>query len=122
MRKHSSELAAKYTRYLSRADLQALHRGEHCVGAIGMAAGTLWPYRFVTGLFEKIILDNNLSIQTNTPVIFISDNDGDDFATLWTSRCEVRGRKVIHATNNWIGHLLHKWRPFVSPVRANVQR
>lgn len=122
MRKHSPELAANYKCYLSKADLQAHHLSEHAVGAIGMTAGTFWPYKFVTGLFERMVRENNLSIQTNTPVISITDHEGDNFATVRTSRGEVRGRQVIHATNSWIGHLLHEMRPFISPVRANVQR
>ncbi|KAL1847983.1 hypothetical protein Daus18300_013743 [Diaporthe australafricana] len=122
MRQYSPELAAKYMCYLSRADLQARHLGEHCLGAIGMAAGTLWPYKFVTGLFEKMVSESDLSIQTNSPVTSISDKDGDGFAIVRTSRGDVRGRQVVHATNSWIGHLLHELRPFISPVRANVQR
>ncbi|KAG6357214.1 hypothetical protein INS49_015092 [Diaporthe citri] len=67
MGKHSPELAANYRCYLSRADLQARHLSEHCVGAIGMAAGTFWPYKFVTGLFERMVRENNLSIQNEQP-------------------------------------------------------
>lgn len=52
----------------------------------------------------------------------VIDGDGDDFATVRTNRGEVKGRQVIHATNSWIGHLLREMRPFISPVRANVQR
>lgn len=122
MRRHSPELAANYTCYLSGADLQARYLSEHCVGAIGMAAGTFWPYKFVTGLFERMVREKNLSIQTSTPVTSTIDNDGDGFATVQTSRGKVRGRQVVHATNSWIGHLLHEMRPFISPVRANVQR
>lgn len=122
MRKHSPELAPNFTCYLSRADLQARHLGEHCVGAIGMAAGSFSPYKFVTGLFEKMIHENGLSIQTNTALTSIMDNDVDDFATVRTSRGGLRGRQVVHATNSWIGHLINGLRPFISPVRANVQR
>ncbi|KAI7781854.1 hypothetical protein LA080_014344 [Diaporthe eres] len=76
---------------ISATDLEARPLTEHCVGTVGMAAGTFWPYKFITGLFERMVRENNLSIQMNGPLI-------------------------------WIGHLLHEMRPFISPVRANVQR
>lgn len=124
MRKHRPSLASNYTVYTSKADLNArnLDLDDHCVGAIGMPAGTVWPYKFVTGMLKKMVDKNGLSIQTNTKVTSVSDKDTDDFATLTTSRGDIRARHVVHAQNAWIGHLVHELRPFVSPVRANVQR
>ncbi|KAM5371734.1 hypothetical protein ACJZ2D_007799 [Fusarium nematophilum] len=50
------------------------------------------------------------------------DQDNDDFATITTTRGQLRAKHIIHATNSWVGHLVPELRPFVSPVRANVQR
>lgn len=124
MRAHSPDLASRYTVYTTKEDLAArnLTLDIHCVGVIGMAAGTLWPYKFVSGIFKKLVDRHGLSIQTNTTVTSIIDNDPDDFAIVGTDRGTIRTKHVVHATNSWIGHLVHELRPFVSPVRANVQR
>lgn len=129
MRKHVPALAARYTVYTTDEQLTSLnlntHAGEkHCVGAIGMPSGSMWPYKMVTGLFEKMVNERgkNLSIQTNTVVTSIQDQADEEFATVRTTRGDIRAKHVVHATNAWLGHLLHELRPFVSPVRANVQR
>ncbi|RSL83278.1 hypothetical protein CEP51_004603 [Fusarium floridanum] len=122
MREYAPALGKRYTIYTSREDLRSRNVSDECIGAIGMRAGSMWPYKMVTALLEKMIKDNHLSVQTNTVVTSISDNDDDDYATVHTSRGDIKAGKVIHATNGWIGHLVPELRPFVSPVRANVQR
>ncbi|RDW90741.1 NAD(P)/FAD-dependent oxidoreductase [Aspergillus mulundensis] len=121
MGRYNGKLAARYTVYESRQDLKARGLGDHVVGAIGMPAASMWPYKMVTGLFERMIQQGHrLSIQTNTTVTAVSENL--DSATVHTTRGTISARHLIHATNCWLGHLLPELRPFVSPVRANVQR
>ncbi|KAL2824868.1 FAD dependent oxidoreductase [Aspergillus cavernicola] len=120
MRKHAPDLAGRYTVYTSRQDLNARSCPEKSVGAIGMPSGSVWPYKFVTGLFEKYVHENGLSIQTNTVVTAVQDTE--QIATVKTSRGDIQAPIVVHATNAWMSHLVPELRPFVSPVRANVQR
>ncbi|KAL4903575.1 hypothetical protein BDW74DRAFT_36665 [Aspergillus multicolor] len=122
MERHNSKLAERYTVYELRQDLQAHGLGNHVVGAIGMPAASMWPYKMVTGLFERMVQRDNLklSIQTNTTVTSVTEDVNS--ATVYTTRGPIKARHVIHATNCWIGHLLPELRPYVSPVRANVQR
>lgn len=122
MGRHSPKLAARYTLYTSARDLIARNLGPHVLGAIGMPAGTVWPYKFVTGLFRQMLEFGSLHIQTSTTVLSIDDHANDTFATVHTTRGSVRASQVIHAANSWTGHLLPELRPHVSPVRANVQR
>ncbi|OQU96981.1 hypothetical protein CLAIMM_02986 [Cladophialophora immunda] len=124
MRKYKPGLASRYTVYTSKHDLSArnLDLDEACVGAIGMPAGAVWPYKFVTGMFQKMVDESGLLIQTNTTVTDVIEEDASDYATVKTDRGTIRATHVVHATNCWMGHLLHELRPFVSPVRANVQR
>ncbi|PKS12478.1 hypothetical protein jhhlp_000684 [Lomentospora prolificans] len=123
MKKHAPELASHYTIYTSRKDLRARNCADIVVGAVGMPAATMWPYKMVTGLFERLMAKYpNLSIQANTKVTSVVDNDRDSFATVKTDRGNIRAKHVIHATNAYVGHLIPELRPFVSPVRANVQR
>lgn len=122
MRQHALQLASKYTVYTDRAELRARNCADHVVGAIGIPAASLWPYKFVSALFDKFVSDSGLSIQTNTLVTSVTEEDGLDHATVETTRGEIRAQHVVHATNAWMSHLVSELRPFVSPVRANVQR
>jgi glycine/D-amino acid oxidase-like deaminating enzyme len=122
MRKYSPKLASRYSVYTAREDLRARKCTDRAIAAIGMPSATAWPYKMVTGLFEILVRDKGLSIQTNTTVTSVLDNDYEDWAIVKTSRGDIRARHVVHATNGWIGHLVPELRPFVSPVRANVQR
>ena len=74
------------------------------------------------GLFEEMVDNKGLSIQTNTKVTSVTDKDADDFATVKTSRGDTRAKHSVHATNAFIGHPVPELQPFVSPVRANIQR
>lgn len=120
MRKYAPDLAEKYTVYTNRADLDARHCPAKSVGAIGMPSGSVWPYKFVTGLFEKYVRDHSLTIQTNTVVTDVHENP--DSGTVKTTRGDIKAPIIIHATNAWMSHLVPELQPFVSPVRANVQR
>lgn len=122
MGEHAPALVARYTVYSSRKALQAKKCSEKAVGAIGMPSASMWPYKMVSSLFEKLLAKFDLSIQTNTLVTSIQDDDGGEFATVVTDRGNLRARHVVHATNAWMSHLVPELRPFVSPVRANVQR
>lgn len=122
MRKHVPDLAARYTVYTSRKDLDDRHCPLECIGAVGIPSGSVWPYKFVTSLFEKYVRENGLSIQTNTAVTSIDDNPNNDVAVVRTTRGDIRARHVVLAANAWISHLVPELQPFVSPVRVNIQR
>jgi len=87
-----------------------------------MPAAIMWPYKMVGGLLEKFVKENGLSIQTNTPVKSVAEGPNDAFATVKTDRGDIRAKHVVHATNAFLGHLVPELRPYMSPVRANVQR
>ncbi|KAL1610110.1 hypothetical protein SLS60_001775 [Paraconiothyrium brasiliense] len=122
LRKHDPKLGKRYAIYDTRRQLRDLKIADVAVGAIGMPAATMWPYKMVAGLLEKFVKENGLSIQTNTVAISVDENPKYDFATVKTSRGDIRAKNVIHATNAFLGHLVSELRPYVSPVRANVQR
>lgn len=121
MRAHAPELAAQYTVYTSPDRLQRVMKlSPRCVGAIGVPAASLWPYKLVTGLMARMVESGKLNVQTHTAVTSIDDDA--DAAVVHTTRGALRARHVVHATNGWLGHLLPELRPFVSPVRGNVVR
>lgn len=121
MRRHAPALAAKYKVQTDRQALQReLNLSARCVGAITVPAASVWPYKMVTGILADLIESGRLNVQTDTAVESIQDHSGDEFATIATTRGQIRARKVVHATNAWLGHLVPELRPFISPVRGNV--
>lgn len=120
MRGHAPHLASQY-RVMAKHELKAvLGLSSRCVGAIGVPAASVWPYKLVTGLIAPLIEAGQLNVQTRTVVHSVTDKQSEDFATVHTSRGDIRCRHVVHATNAWLGHLLPELRPFISPVRGNV--
>lgn len=122
MRRVAPSLGEIYKIYTNRQELEERNCGKECLGAIGMPAASMWPYKMVTALWEKMVRDNGVSIQTNTLVTAVDDDDDGEYATVKTNRGEIRAKHVVHATNAWLSSLIPELRPFVSPVRANVQR
>ncbi|KAF4951721.1 hypothetical protein FSARC_12844 [Fusarium sarcochroum] len=120
MKREAPSLGDRYTVYTSKSDLKAHDVPDGSVGAIGTRAASMWPYKLVTAFLQSLIDKNGLNIQSNTPVTSITE--GKNNATIITDRGQIEAPIVVHATNCWIGHLVPELRPFVSPVRANVQR
>lgn len=90
---------------------------ERVVGAIEYPAGALWPYRFVTALWDKLLAQFSsatLMIETGTAVESVTtrmDDDDDGHMGLpyvvSTSRGQqIRARHVVHATNGFASQLL----------------
>ncbi|EEY21537.1 FAD dependent oxidoreductase superfamily [Verticillium alfalfae VaMs.102] len=121
MRLHAPNLADKYKICTDTTVLQGeMKLSARCVGAITTPAASVWPYKMVTNLLATLVSFDKVNIQTGTPVLSIDDRPGSPFATVRTSRGDIRAKAVVHATNGWLGHLLPELRPYISPVRGNV--
>lgn len=82
---------------------------EHVVGAVEYPAGALWPYRFVTALWRRLLdqFPYDLSIETGTAVEAVEVGQHPDFPyTLTTSKGQIQARHVVHATNGLASHLI----------------
>jgi glycine/D-amino acid oxidase-like deaminating enzyme len=114
-------MAAKHKVIKDKEYLQReLKLSPRAVGAITVPAGSVWPYKWVAKVWGDLVSNNKINLQTNTPVESIRDVDGDEFAIVKTKRGDIKARRVIHATNAWMGYLLPEMQPFVSPVRVNI--
>ncbi|KAF7561536.1 hypothetical protein G7046_g2604 [Stylonectria norvegica] len=121
MKKHAPHLASKYKIYRDKDRIRRVMKlSSRCVGAIGVPAASLWPYKLVTGILGPLIEEERLNVQTHTTVQAVEDAAKAEFALVRTDRGDIKARTVIHATNGWLGHLLPELRPFISPVRGNV--
>lgn len=120
MRKSAPHLSSQYTVHTAQDKIRALGCSERCVGAIVTSAASVWPYKMVTALLDKMVQENGLCVQTNTNVISVADSNDTDCAVVQTDHGAIKAKIVVHATNGWMGHLVPELRPYISPVRGNV--
>ncbi|KAL4745059.1 hypothetical protein BDW72DRAFT_66941 [Aspergillus terricola var. indicus] len=95
-------------------------------GGILHPAGTIWPYRLVTKIFENLMerFPSRLGLETNTPVITaVEYNPTVDHKypyALRTTRGVVRASQVVYCTNAYTGHLLPTLRGPLFPLRGTM--
>jgi len=92
---------------------------EHCVGAtITKGAGSLWPYKLVTFILEKLVKEGKINLQTLTPVTQIT-SEGPKH-TLHTTRGAISTGTVILATNGYTSAILPQFADLIVPVRGEM--
>ncbi|KAI9040535.1 NAD(P)/FAD-dependent oxidoreductase [Aspergillus affinis] len=92
-------------------------------GIIAGPAGALWPYRFVTGILDRLRdrFPDNLQIETNTPVLEINNTGADQHSySVTTARGSIKARHLIHCTNAHVGHLVPGLRGRIYPIRGQI--
>ncbi|KAF5577074.1 FAD dependent oxidoreductase superfamily [Fusarium pseudoanthophilum] len=95
---------------------------KNASGAVEHEAGAIWPYRLLTGIYQRL-LDNysgRLSIETNTPVTRVEFSKGLYPYTIATPRGSIRAKKVIHCTNGHAAHLLPNLTGGLYPFRGTM--
>ena len=79
--------------YRVETDTKRLHQDmklpNRCVGAIIIRAASVWPYKIVMGLLQRLIENDELNVRPHTPVTSIDDGAKDEVATVRTSRGEI---------------------------------
>ncbi|KAL4808788.1 FAD dependent oxidoreductase [Aspergillus unguis] len=78
---------------------------------------SLWPYKFVTQLLERVLDKGNVNLQTNTPVTGITTAD---IYTLTTPRGDIRTPTIIFATNGYTAGLLPQYAGVITPSKATA--
>ncbi|KAF5971783.1 FAD dependent oxidoreductase superfamily [Fusarium coicis] len=100
-------------------------------GVIDHPAGTVWPYRLITGIFERLLVQyhDRLSIETNTPATAIkytpdTATDGtmtpDYLYIVETPRGIIRAKQAIHCTNANAAHFLRPLMGRLYPYRGTM--
>lgn len=100
-------------------------------GAIEHEAGAIWPFRLLTNLCQRLVVEyaDRLAIETNTPVLDVTKSSADDHRTddattypylVSTPRGVIRAKHVIHCTNAFASHLLPQLRGKVYPFRGTM--
>lgn len=97
---------------------------KNIAGAFITKSRVFWPYRLVTGLFQRLLKQypQRFSIETDTPVtsVKVSPEDSAYPYLLTTPRGVIRAAKVFHCTNGFTGHLLPKLRGPIFPCRLTM--
>ena len=90
-------------------------------------AASLWPYKLIAFILEKLIQHHGLNLQTKTPVEKIEpykkspDISGTSARhILYTPRGNIRTRNVILATNGYTSHLLPHFSSLIVPERGTM--
>ncbi|KAL3457138.1 FAD dependent oxidoreductase [Aspergillus heterothallicus] len=95
------------------------------VGGVLHPAGSVWPYRLVTNLFEALLTRYapRLAIETNTPVTQVTYEPSTDAKypyIVHTPRGPVRASQVAYCTNAYTSHLLENLRGILFPLRETM--
>ncbi|KAF2714472.1 FAD dependent oxidoreductase [Pleomassaria siparia CBS 279.74] len=120
LHKTAPEIARHVTIVTDKDELKK-HRvnPETCVGAtISEGAASLWPYKLVTFVLEKLVKEGKINLQTLTPVTQITSADSKH--TLHTARGPITAKTVILATNGYTSALLPQFADLIVPVRGEM--
>ncbi|KAK5045763.1 hypothetical protein LTR84_008855 [Exophiala bonariae] len=82
-------------------------------------AAYLWPRKMVLGLLQRLIQQHDVKAYAQTPVAKVSKSrDSAGFWTIFTSRGNLRARKIVYATNGYTAALLPQYSRKIVPVRG----
>ncbi|KAH7075283.1 FAD dependent oxidoreductase-like protein [Paraphoma chrysanthemicola] len=113
------DIATQVTVIRDKEELKKHRVNPECVGAtLTAGAASLWPYKLVTFILEKLIKEGKINLQTQTPVTEISGTAGK--YTLHTPRGKITAPTVILATNGYTSALLPHFADLIVPVRGEM--
>ncbi|KAK4038273.1 FAD dependent oxidoreductase-domain-containing protein [Parachaetomium inaequale] len=103
--------------------LASLHVPSAQGAVIQQKAASLWPYKLVASILERLIAKfpaPAFNLQTNTPVTSLARADSGPGWTLTTPRGKITARQVLLATNGYTSHLLPAFSDLIVPVRGQI--
>ncbi|CAG9957029.1 unnamed protein product [Clonostachys rosea f. rosea IK726] len=97
---------------------------KNSVGAVEHKAGAVWPYRLITGIFERLLkkYPGRLAVETHTPATDVQhlEKDKEYPYTVTTPRGTIKAKRIIHCTNGHASHLLPKLAGRIYPFRGTM--
>jgi len=115
--------AATHRVYEDREAIETFNLASDAVGCIACTAGAMHPYRFVTGVLERLLErhSESFSLCTQTPCTSISaPSASSPHYVLSTPRGTISTSHVVHATNGWASTLLEPMRGKIIPFRGTM--
>lgn len=119
--KKTGEPWTKYVSYVGEKAAEQVTSIKGAKGAFSVPSASFWPYKFVTGLVERLIqrYPDNLNIQTNTPVTSLSSSSSNNgLNIISTPRGTLSAAKLILATNAYTAGLLPFFKSAIVPVKG----
>lgn len=113
------EVAKYATIVKDKEDLKKHRVASDCVGAtLTAGAGSLWPYKLVTFILEKLVKAGKINLQTHTPVTkIVSSEHGHDIVT---PRGTISAKTVVLATNGYTSAIVPQFADLIVPVRGQM--
>ncbi|CAG8264674.1 unnamed protein product [Penicillium olsonii] len=110
---------------LTAAECEKDHGVFGVAGGVCHPAGSVWPWRMVMNVFERLLGTYNarLAIEANTPVTSVRYSPAEDANrpyVLSTPRGEVRCAHVAYCTNGFTGHILPSLRGGLFPMKGTM--
>ncbi|BDD62125.1 hypothetical protein MAP00_007115 [Monascus purpureus] len=107
--------------YTGEKNAEGISGVKGAKACLSSPAGTLWPYKFILGLVEKITQTDAdadaVNIQALTPVTSVT-SESSNLHTIHTSRGTIHASKVIYATNAYTSALLPEYAANIVPCRG----
>jgi glycine/D-amino acid oxidase-like deaminating enzyme len=89
--------------------------------AVSSPIASLWPYKLVTQLLAKLIENDVVNLQTNTPVTSVSQYHSSGLNIIQTrSRGTLKARKVIYATNGYTAGICSLYSEQIVPTKGTA--
>lgn len=121
LKKVAPDVAERVTIIKDKEALRAHRVHPDCVGAtLTKGAATLWPYKLVTFILEKLVKEGRINLQTTTPVTEITSSPDHKTHTLHTARGTITTPTVILATNGYTSALIPSFADLIVPVRGEM--
>ncbi|KAG8534090.1 uncharacterized protein KY384_000933 [Bacidia gigantensis] len=118
------ELASRIKLERDQVKLRRAHRVNGApIATLTTNAASLWPYKLITNIIEKLIQGDGINLQTQTPVTSIESCGTPTSSARWrlhTSRGSITARHVILATNGYTSHLLPEFSDLIVPERGEL--
>jgi glycine/D-amino acid oxidase-like deaminating enzyme len=106
----------------SAKELEQINVQPGCKCAVkNQGAASLSPYKYVAWILRTLIQNGRLNLQTNTPVLSISEvSDAPARFCLLTPRGKVLARNVLLASNAYTSYLLPEFADLIVPIRETM--
>ena len=121
------EIGKEVTMIQNEEDIRKLRVNGAPGVTLTAVAASLWPYKLIAFMLERLIKHHGLNLQTKTPVDKIElckDNTEKPGTSarhiLHTSRGSIRTQNVILATNAYTSHLLPHFSSLIVPERGTM--
>lgn len=120
LKKIDPEIGSKISIIRDKDELAKHRVPADCIGAtLTTGAGSLWPYKLVTFILEKLVREKHLQLHTSTPVErIVGQCTGGNMA--FTRRGGIIAPTIIVATNGYTSALLPNFADLIVPCRGEM--